>query len=58
MLPITVNAYYNPTSNEIVLSAAVLQPPFFSIQRQKFKIIYYINMYIINYIYIYHVITL
>jgi len=30
MLPQTVNAYYNPTFNEIVFPAAILQPPFFS----------------------------
>src|SRR5665213_3575327 len=29
MTPQTVNAYYNPTNNEIVFPAAVLQPPFF-----------------------------
>ncbi|MGD9664018.1 MAG: M13 family metallopeptidase [Novosphingobium sp.] len=29
MLPQTVNAYYNPSSNEIVFPAAILQPPFF-----------------------------
>ncbi|MGE0567679.1 MAG: M13 family metallopeptidase [Bacteroidia bacterium] len=29
MTPITVNAYYNPTSNEITFPAAILQPPFF-----------------------------
>ena len=27
--PQTVNAYYNPTRNEIVFPAAILQPPFF-----------------------------
>jgi putative endopeptidase len=27
--PQTVNAYYNPTKNEIVFPAAILQPPFF-----------------------------
>ena len=27
--PQTVNAYYNPTQNEIVFPAAILQPPFF-----------------------------
>ena len=29
MFPQTVNAYYNPTMNEIVFPAAILQPPFF-----------------------------
>ncbi len=29
MLPMTVNAYYNPVLNEIVFPAAILQPPFF-----------------------------
>lgn len=29
MNPQTVNAYYNPQSNEIVFPAAILQPPFF-----------------------------
>ena len=29
MLPQTVNAYYNPSNNEIVFPAAILQPPFF-----------------------------
>ncbi|MFV0378764.1 MAG: M13 family metallopeptidase, partial [Mangrovibacterium sp.] len=29
MSPQTVNAYYNPTANEIVFPAAILQPPFF-----------------------------
>jgi putative endopeptidase len=29
MSPQTVNAYYNPDSNEIVFPAAILQPPFF-----------------------------
>jgi putative endopeptidase len=29
MTPQTVNAYYDPQKNEIVFSAAVLQPPFF-----------------------------
>ncbi len=31
MSPQTVNAYYNPTKNEIVFPAAILQPPFFSV---------------------------
>ena len=29
MTPQTVNAYYNPTFNEIVFPAAILQPPYF-----------------------------
>lgn len=32
MTPQTVNAYYNPTMNEIVFPAAILQPPFFNLQ--------------------------
>jgi len=32
MFPQTVNAYYNPTLNEIVFPAAILQPPFFDPQ--------------------------
>ncbi|MCY7410547.1 MAG: M13 family metallopeptidase [Chitinophagales bacterium] len=31
MSPQTVNAYYNPTNNEIVFPAAILQPPFFNV---------------------------
>jgi putative endopeptidase len=31
MTPQTVNAYYNPGMNEIVFPAAILQPPFFSL---------------------------
>ena len=33
MTPQTVNAYYNPGFNEIVFPAAILQPPFFSAER-------------------------
>ena len=32
MTPQTVNAYYNPTKNEIVFPAAILQPPFFDVE--------------------------
>jgi putative endopeptidase len=31
MTPQTINAYYNPSFNEIVFPAAILQPPFFNI---------------------------
>jgi putative endopeptidase len=31
MTPQTVNAYYNPSSNEIVFPAAILEPPFFDV---------------------------
>lgn len=31
MTPQTVNAYYNPTLNEVVFPAAILQPPFFDL---------------------------
>lgn len=31
MFPQTVNAYYNPSMNEIVFPAAILQPPFFDL---------------------------
>ena len=30
MTPPTVNAYYNPTKNEMVLPAGILQAPFYS----------------------------
>lgn len=33
MTPQTVNAYYNPAMNEIVFPAAILQPPFFDLDR-------------------------
>ena len=32
MSPQTVNAYYNPSMNEIVFPAAILQPPFFNME--------------------------
>lgn len=32
MTPQTINAYYNPTTNEICFPAAILQPPFFDMQ--------------------------
>jgi putative endopeptidase len=31
MTPQTVNAYYNPTTNEITFPAAILRPPFFDV---------------------------
>ena len=31
MTPQTVNAYYDPTQNEIVFPAAILQPPYFNL---------------------------
>lgn len=34
MTPQTVNAYYNPTLNEIVFPAAILQPPFFNMEAE------------------------
>lgn len=34
MTPQTVNAYYNPTMNEIVFPAAILQPPFFNMNAE------------------------
>ncbi|MBO1255772.1 peptidase M13 [Alteromonas sp. 5E99-2] len=34
MTPQTVNAYYNPTANEIVFPAAILQPPFFDMEAE------------------------
>ena len=32
MTPQTVNAYYNPSTNEICVPAAILQPPFFNME--------------------------
>ncbi len=34
MTPQTINAYYNPTMNEIVFPAAILQPPFFNLEAE------------------------
>ncbi|MFT5712884.1 MAG: putative endopeptidase [Glaciecola sp.] len=34
MTPQTVNAYYNPTANEIVFPAAILQAPFFDLEAE------------------------
>ncbi|HEX8609466.1 MAG TPA: M13-type metalloendopeptidase [Pedobacter sp.] len=34
MTPQTVNAYYNPTMNEIVFPAAILQPPYFDMKAE------------------------
>ncbi len=35
MSPQTVNAYYNPTKNEIVFPAAILQDPFYDVKNSK-----------------------
>lgn len=34
MTPQTVNAYYNPTGNEIVFPAGILQPPYFNMDAE------------------------
>ena len=34
MTPQTVNAYYNPSTNEICFPAAILQPPFFNMEAE------------------------
>jgi putative endopeptidase len=33
MTPQTINAYYNPSTNEICFPAAILQPPIFRSKR-------------------------
>ena len=37
MTPQTINAYYNPTANEIVFPAAILQAPFYDYEASKAK---------------------
>ncbi|MCP1223327.1 M13 family metallopeptidase [Sebaldella sp. S0638] len=37
MTPQTINAYYNPTANEIVFPAAILQAPFYDYNASKAK---------------------
>jgi putative endopeptidase len=34
MTPQTVNTYYNPSANEFVFPAAILQPPFFDLEAE------------------------
>ncbi len=34
MTPVMVNAYYNPTTNEITFPAAILQPPFYDVNAE------------------------
>lgn len=35
MTPSTINAYYSPTTNEIVFPAAILQPPYFDLDADE-----------------------
>lgn len=35
MTPSTINAYYSPTTNEIVFPAAILQPPYFDLNADE-----------------------
>ena len=38
MTPQTINAYYNPTQNEIVFPAGILQPPFFGMDQMELNL--------------------
>ena len=38
MTPQTINAYYNPTTNEICFPAGILQPPFFNAEADELVI--------------------